>query len=99
MFTWNLYTTRPYLDPDRATESGSYIGELTNPDAIAENLISTFPKWNDSDILEIVRGKSRTHRNIYLYTVEMWRISPLAQRVKDAYPNPKERIVELWNEG
>lgn len=73
MYTFALYSARPYLDPDKAIESGTYIGELTNIDAVAEELIATFTSWKDDDILEVVRGEKRNGRNSEIYTVGNWR--------------------------
>lgn len=68
-FNWNLYDYKF----ERTIESGSYIGELMNPDAVAEELVKCFSSWDGESILQIVKGKKMTRKNTYIYRVKFWK--------------------------
>jgi hypothetical protein len=69
MITFNLYDSKF----KKILESGSYIGELTNTDAVAEELVATFPKWEDESILQVTKGTKITRRNTNIYRVKFLR--------------------------
>lgn len=69
MINWTLYDKKFEV----AIESGSYIGELTNMDAIAEELVKTFPKWEKDCVLQVTKGKIKTLKNTNIYRVGWWK--------------------------
>ena len=66
---WNLYDSKF----ENTIESGSYIGELTKPDEIAEELSKTFSTWDGESILQIVKGRKMTRKNTFIYRVKFWK--------------------------